>query len=68
MMASSSHLKPGEKGRLTATVDTRNRMGLTVKTVEVFTNDPDRPKVVLTLKADIKGKERPASPRQNPER
>ena len=67
-MASSSRLKPGEKGSLTATVDTRNRMGLTVKTVEVFTNDPDRPKVVLTLKADIKGKELPASSRQNPEK
>jgi hypothetical protein len=64
VMASSSHLKPGEKGSLTATVDTHNRMGLTVKTVEVFTNDPERPKVVLTLKADIKGKARPMSPQQ----
>lgn len=53
MMASSSHLKPGEKGSLTASVDTRNRAGTTVKSVEVFTNDPDRPRVVLTLKADI---------------
>jgi hypothetical protein len=52
-MASSSHLKPGEKGSLTASVDTRNRAGTTVKSVEVFTNDPDRPRVVLTLKADI---------------
>jgi hypothetical protein len=65
-MASSDHLKPGEKGSLTARIDTHNRQGLTVKTVEVFTNDPDRPRVVLTLRADIKGRERPASPQQNP--
>ena len=63
-MASSSHLKPGEKGSLTAKVDTHNRSGEIVKSVEVYTNDPVRPKVVLSLKADIKGKERPLSPQQ----
>ena len=63
-MASSSHLKPGEKGRLTAKVDTRNRAGAIMKSVTVYTNDPVRPKVVLSLKADIKGKERLPSPQQ----
>ena len=63
-MASSGHLKPGEKGSLTASIDTRDRAGLIAKSVEVFTNDPERRRVVLTLKADIKGKERPPSPQQ----
>jgi hypothetical protein len=63
-MASSSHLKPGEKGSITAILDTRNRAGFIVKTVEVVSNDPDTPKVVLTLKAEVKGKDNPASPQQ----
>ncbi len=66
MMASSSHLKPGEKGKLTAKVDTNHRAGVIVKHVEVYTNDPARPKIVLSLKADIKAKERPPSPQQRP--
>jgi len=61
-MASSSHLKPGEKGTLTASIDTRSRVGMTVKSVEVFTNDPAKPRLVLTLKAYIKGRDRPLSP------
>jgi hypothetical protein len=65
-MASSSHLKPGEKGSITVRLDTQNRGGFIVKTVEVVTNDPDRPRVVLTVKAEVKGKEQPAVPRQTP--
>ncbi len=66
-MASSSHLKPGEKGKLTAKVDTNNRAGVIVKHVEVYTNDPARPKIVLSLKADIKAKEQPPlPPKQKP--
>ncbi len=52
-MASSSHLKPGEKGKLTARVDTRGKRGLLVKSVEVFSNDPARPRILLTLRAEI---------------
>jgi hypothetical protein len=63
-MASLSHLKPGEKGSITARLDTRNRAGVIVKTVEVVSNDPGRPKAILTLKAEVKGKEHPASPQQ----
>ncbi len=64
MMASSGRLKPGEKGKLTAKIDTHNRSGLTTKSVEVFTNDPERPKVVLMLKADIEGQEHPKASQQ----
>ena len=56
-MASSSHLKPGEKGKLTAIIDTHGKGGLLVKSVEVFSNDPERPKITLTLKADIRAAE-----------
>ena len=54
-MASSSHLKPGEKGKITATVDTANRTGLLVKSIDVTSNDTKRPKITLTLKADVRG-------------
>lgn len=62
-MASSSHLKPGEKGSIRARLDTQNRAGFVVKTVEVVSNDPGRPRVILTLKAAVKG---PVSPQQIP--
>jgi len=51
-MAGSSRLKPGERGSITVRVDIGDRIGKIVKTVEVFSNDPERPKVTLTLKAD----------------
>ena len=53
MVASSSHLKPGVKGAITAKVSTFNKTGLTVETVEVLSNDTKRPKVILTLRAII---------------
>jgi hypothetical protein len=52
-MASSSHLKPGAQGAIKAKLDTRSRTGRIVRSVEVFTNDPVRPRVILTVKADI---------------
>ena len=64
MLASSSQLKPGGIGSITTRLDTKDRAGLIVKTVEVVSNDPDRPRVILTLKAEVKVKERPLSPHQ----
>ena len=52
-MVSSSHLKPGEKGRIEVKVDTAGRTGLLVKTVEVTSNDPKKIKIILTLRANI---------------
>lgn len=63
MMASSSRLGPGEKGRLTARIDTRGRRGHLVKSIEVFSNDPEKPRTVLTLKAEVTAAER-AAPRR----
>ncbi len=52
-MASSSRLKPGEKGAIIARVATVNKTGLVVETIEVSTNDPKRRKVILTVQAVI---------------
>jgi hypothetical protein len=53
-MASSSHLKPGEKGKITARIDIRGRKGVVSKSVQVFSNDPKKPVVNLSLKSTIK--------------
>jgi len=53
-MASSDHLKPGEKGKITARIDTQGRMGSLSKSIRVVSNDPRNPTVILSLKATIK--------------
>lgn len=53
-MASSSHLKPGEQGRIVAKVATAYRSGVLQKSIDVFTNDPKKPRVILALKVRIK--------------
>jgi len=53
-MASSSHLKPGEQGRIVAKVATAYRSGILHKSIDVLTNDPKRPRVILALKGRIK--------------
>ncbi|MDA8433839.1 MAG: c-type cytochrome [Nitrospiraceae bacterium] len=53
-MASSSRLKPGERGRIKATVDIRGRTGVITKTVSVRSNDPERPVTLLSLRMSIK--------------
>jgi len=53
-MASSDHLKPGEKGKINARIDIKGRKGLLYKSIQVKSNDPKRPVVSLSLKANIK--------------
>jgi hypothetical protein len=53
-VASSSHLKPGEKGQIIAKVDIKGRTGSLYKSIQVFSNDPKRHVVTLSLKARIK--------------
>jgi len=53
-MASSSHISPGDSGKITAKIDTKGRIGSVSKGVQVFSNDPKRPVVTLHLKAVIK--------------
>jgi hypothetical protein len=52
-MASSSHINPGETGKITAKIDTRGRKGIVSKGIQVYSNDPKRPSVKLSLKALI---------------
>ncbi len=54
MMASSSRLKPGEKGKIKVSVDIRGRQGKITKTIKVLTNDPQRPEVTLLVRMNIK--------------
>ena len=51
-MAGSSHLKPGESGSIRVRVNFGYGIGTIVKTVLVYSNDPERPMVTLTLVAD----------------
>jgi len=53
-MASSSRLKPGEKGKIKMSVDIRGKFGSIYKTVQVQTNDPQRPQTTLALKMNVK--------------
>lgn len=55
-MASSDHIKPGEKGKITAKIDTQGRTGQLSKSIQVSSNDPKRPAVTLFLKATVKKK------------
>ncbi len=57
-MAGWGHLMPGEKGTIAVRLDTGSRKGPVEETVEVTSNDPFRPKITLTLKADIAGDSR----------
>ena len=53
-MASSSRLKPGEKGKITVSVDTKGKLGITTKSIQVFTNDPKKPVTYISLTMKIK--------------
>ena len=59
-MAGFSHLRPGEKGGIIAKVDTLSRKGGIIDTIQVISNDPVRPRVILTLKAYIKDRDTPS--------
>ena len=54
MVASSSHLGPGEKGKIDVLVDIRGKTGRISKTVEVYANDPATPVTKLTVTMYIK--------------
>lgn len=55
-MVSSDRLKPSEQGSLVATIDTRGRIGEMNKSIQINTNDPARPSIVLYLKITVKPK------------
>jgi hypothetical protein len=53
VVAGSSHLKAGEKGKITARMSTLMKNGFITETIEVVSNDPKRPAMILTLQATI---------------
>jgi hypothetical protein len=55
-MASSSQIKPGETGSITATVNVQHYSGKITKEIAVYSNDPGRPRVNLLLKAEVGSK------------
>ena len=53
-MASSSHLKPGEKGMLSVSVDLAGKKGPISKTAQVITNDLVSPVITLMVTMSVK--------------
>jgi hypothetical protein len=47
-------IKPGQTGKITASVDTKNFNGPITKSVTVVSNDPENPQLALTIKAVVK--------------
>ncbi|HEC97572.1 MAG TPA: hypothetical protein ENI58_05355 [Nitrospirae bacterium] len=52
-MVSSDRLAPAEKGEISVTLRTDRKKGFIASTVQVRTNDPLRPLVILNLKANV---------------
>jgi hypothetical protein len=52
-VVSSKKIEPGKEGTIRVELDTKDRSGAMARTVEIFSNDPDEPKKVLTIIADI---------------
>lgn len=52
-MVSWGHLDPGDKAEIRARVSTKGRRGRVVKTVFVFSNDPQRSPVALSLVLNV---------------
>ncbi len=53
VMTSNKEIAPGQHGEITVTFDTNRFEGERSKTVTVISNDPQTPKVTLTIKANI---------------
>ncbi len=52
-MVSSDRLDPGEEGRIKVTLRTYRKRGFLSRTVQVRTNDPERPLVILKVRAKV---------------
>jgi hypothetical protein len=52
-VASSSHVNPGDKGKITAKINVKGKTGFISKNIQVFSNDPKRHVVSLSLKTIV---------------
>jgi hypothetical protein len=62
-MASSSHVKPNEKGTITVKINTASRRGLIVENVEVLSNDALQTQTTLTIRAYVTDVDLPLLPK-----
>ena len=53
VVASSSRLEPGETGNINAKVATKGKKGSISKSINVFSNDPKKPTVRLSIRTTI---------------
>jgi hypothetical protein len=60
--AGQGPIKPGESDTVEVFIDTSGKRGRIAKAVQVTSNDPERPVVVLVLKADIQTAAPPPAP------
>jgi hypothetical protein len=51
VVASSSHILPGEKGKISVSIHVQGRKGLLLKSVQILSNDPEKSEVTLTVRA-----------------
>jgi mono/diheme cytochrome c family protein len=58
-----SILNPGESTQLTVELDTSMKQGEVTKTVDVDSDDPDRPKVILAMYMDVENRHKSLSER-----
>lgn len=52
-LISSAQIDPGKESELKVKLDTKGREGELVRTITIFSNDPDNPKQVITVTANI---------------
>lgn len=52
-LASSAEIKPQEQGSIKTSLSTHGKMGKSVSSISVMTNDPVRPEAVLFLNGTI---------------
>ena len=60
-MASSGRLEPGEEGKIGVRVDIKGKTGTLKKTVQVYTNDPQNPVIVLNVSLVVGSRQAPGS-------
>ncbi len=56
-LLNKKELKPGDEGKIRIEFDTTNRFGRLTRTVTIFSNDPIKPRQVITLSVNIQKKE-----------
>jgi hypothetical protein len=59
---SAKQIQPGQSGQIEVSVDTAILIGAINESVNIITNDPQRPSIFLSMKADVQPEIRVSSP------